>query len=166
MFVPPPVSTGDRATPASAVSGKGERGVRARVRRFVRREHEPVSLRQALSNGLSQGVVLMAGFVTAFVLSSAFTPEDGIVDMIRTPHGEQGVQVELSDRQADRLVKKHDCWVGEAPAGMAGRVPGHAVVMWPGATVPTYGGSRAVKVGLVHRFEKPVAGFALHGFCP
>lgn len=151
-------------TPRARRGEGGGSGWRARVRRFVHREHDEVSLRQALLNGLWQGLVIPVVFGAAFVVASQGLPEVGVIDVIATPH-EEPSESDVYAERVRRLIDAHDCWVGSAPAEMEGRVPGHAVVTWPGDTVPSYGGLRAVTVGLGHRFEKRVPGFVPHAFC-
>lgn len=65
---------------------------------------------------------------------------------------------------AGRLVDAHDCWTGDAPANVG--VPGHAVVTWPGAPGPAYGGARAVDAALDHLFgDVKTPGLVVHAFC-
>lgn len=64
---------------------------------------------------------------------------------------------------ADQLVARHDCWTGQAPADVS--VPGHAVVSWPGAAGPTYGGRRAAAFALEHVFGTEHRGMVVYGFC-
>ncbi len=64
---------------------------------------------------------------------------------------------------AGRVLQRHDCWTGAAPADMQGRAPGHVVVTR--ADRVRYGGPRLVGVALRHVFEEPVAGLSVQGFC-
>ena len=49
---------------------------------------------------------------------------------------------------------------------MEGELPGHAVVTWPDATAPVYGGPRAVGLMLDQQFgDKPTPGLIVHAFC-
>lgn len=61
------------------------------------------------------------------------------------------------------LAAAHGCWSGDAPADMAGRMPGHAVV-----TVreePRYAGPRMVRRALEQIFEGVDHGLTVHAFC-
>jgi hypothetical protein len=64
-----------------------------------------------------------------------------------------------------RLIEDHDCWTGEAPPGMRNRVPGHAVVTWPGDAEATYGGRGTVAAALGHVFEGEHPDLLVHAFC-
>lgn len=61
------------------------------------------------------------------------------------------------------LVAAHDCWTGEAPADMAGVLPGHVVVTMNDHT--RLGGSVLVGKALKQIFEGVDHGLAVHGFC-
>jgi hypothetical protein len=64
------------------------------------------------------------------------------------------------------LIDRHDCWTGSAPDDMAGKIPEHAVVTWPGHQHPTYGGRRAVGAALEAAFgEHPTPDLVVHAFC-
>lgn len=63
------------------------------------------------------------------------------------------------------LVEKHDCWTGEAPADMVGKVPGHVVIRFEGSDAKL-GGGRAVDIALAHIFNEPNPRVAeVYGFC-
>lgn len=65
---------------------------------------------------------------------------------------------------ADSLIAVHDCWTQDAPADMAGKVPGHVVVVLPnGDTV--YGGRRLVAKALGQVFDGEQHGLSVIGFC-
>lgn len=64
-----------------------------------------------------------------------------------------------------RLIEDHDCWTGEAPPGMRGRLPGHAVVTWPGDDQASYGGPRTVDAALGHVFDGEHPDLLVHAFC-
>ncbi len=61
------------------------------------------------------------------------------------------------------LIAAHDCWTGEAPADMAGTIPGHVVVSVDG--VARYAGERMVGRALEQVFDGVDHGLAIHGFC-
>lgn len=63
-----------------------------------------------------------AAFATAgAVLAMSVTPAHGVLDTSGT-HAQQPTR-------AERIVERHDCWSGAAPAGVE---PTHAVVTLPG----------------------------------
>jgi len=62
------------------------------------------------------------------------------------------------------LIEQHDCWTGAAPADMAGRLPGHAVVT-VGAATPAYVGTNGVGPALEHVFEQRHPNITVHAFC-
>lgn len=64
-----------------------------------------------------------------------------------------------------RLIEHHDCWTGEAPPAMRGKVPGHAVVTWPGDAEASYGGPRTVEAALGHVFGGEHPDLLVHAFC-
>jgi len=64
---------------------------------------------------------------------------------------------------AAALLEAHDCWVGDAPADMAGQFPGHVVVSVDG--VPRYAGERMVAKALAQVFDGADHGLRVHGFC-
>lgn len=64
---------------------------------------------------------------------------------------------------AAALIEEHSCWTGEAPADMAGVLPGHVVVTVGGVT--RLGGERMVGKALEQIFEGADHGLVVHGFC-
>jgi hypothetical protein len=64
-----------------------------------------------------------------------------------------------------RLVERHDCWAGDAPADMRGKFPGHVVVTRAGQARPTYGGARLVGLSLEQIFDGADHGLEVHAFC-
>lgn len=61
------------------------------------------------------------------------------------------------------LLARYDCWTGDAPADMEGKVPGHVVVTRDGRTV--YGGPRLASQALAQIFEGVDHDLTVHGFC-
>lgn len=61
------------------------------------------------------------------------------------------------------LIAKHDCWSGEAPADMAGRLPGHAIVATGAA--PRYVGSGLTGKALDQVFSGADHGLVVYAFC-
>lgn len=65
-------------------------------------------------------------------------------------------------QSVEDMLAAHDCWTGEAPAGV---VPGHVVVTLVGESEPTYGGPQLTGRVLAQLFEDgPVVG-RVWGFC-
>lgn len=60
------------------------------------------------------------------------------------------------------LIQRHDCWTGEAPAGV---IPGHVVVTIDGHVAPTYGGPALTGQALDQLFGGKDAGLTVHAFC-
>lgn len=61
------------------------------------------------------------------------------------------------------LIAKHDCWSGEAPPDMTGRLPGHAIVA-TGAT-PRYVGAHLTGKALDQVFSAADHGLVVYAFC-
>lgn len=57
------------------------------------------------------------------------------------------------------LLEAHDCWTGEAPADMAGVIPGHVV------TQNGYQGAAAVGRAFEQIFDGADHGLTVYGFC-
>ncbi len=101
---------------------------------------------------------LALGFTAGLIALS------GAVQMDAPPRGSSGPQA--APGSVPWLVERHDCWSGAAPPDMAGAVPGHAVVTWPGADDATYGGRRAVEAALEQVFgDEETPGLEVHAFC-
>ena len=60
-----------------------------------------------------------------------------------------------------RLVERHGCWTGDAPAPV--RIPGHLVVTVDGEL--GYGGRVLVEQALAEVFEDADHGLTVHAFC-
>jgi hypothetical protein len=63
---------------------------------------------------------------------------------------------------AERLSDRHDCWSGNAPADMAGEIPGHVVVTYEGRTVYS---AALVGPALEQLFDGTDHGLTVHAFC-
>lgn len=61
------------------------------------------------------------------------------------------------------LVEAYDCWTGQAPADMEGKVPGHVVVTQD--NVARYAGPRVVAQALAQVFDGEDHGLTIHAFC-
>lgn len=138
---------------------------RAKVRRFVRREHEPVSLRHMLRKAMITGVVVPTCFVGSFALTASLPPFMSIGPGHAPPSTHAPTDAERAQEAVKELVADNGCWMGTAPPDMEGKLPGHAVVTWPGEKLPTYGGARAVRAGLEHYFEDKHERLQVHAFC-
>lgn len=62
------------------------------------------------------------------------------------------------------LVARHGCWSGEAPADMAGKMPGHVVATLPNGET-RLGGSHLVNKALDQLFAGEDHGLIVRGFC-
>lgn len=154
--------TGEACTPRRFA------GSRARLRRFVRREHERVSLRRMLVKAVLNGAVIPICFVASFTVTATLPPFMSIGPG-HAPPPRALTEAEKESKRAEAKVKaylvEYDCWTGAAPPDMEGKFPGHAVVTWPGDKMPVYGGVRAVTAGLEHYYEHKHAELQVHGFC-
>lgn len=61
------------------------------------------------------------------------------------------------------LITEHNCWSGEAPSDMVGKVPRHVVVTVRGEA--RYAGSRMVGRALEQVFDGVDHGIRVHAFC-
>lgn len=68
-----------------------------------------------------------------------------------------------SPPEAVVLARRHDCWAGEAPNDMRGRLPGHVVVTIDGRT--RYAGPRVAARALEQVFGGVDHGMIVHAFC-
>ena len=69
-----------------------------------------------------------------------------------------------SKTYAQRLMDKHDCWSGEAPADVW--MPGHVVVRYSDDIAARYAGPKAVHDALEFTFNDATNGVAVvYGFC-
>lgn len=61
------------------------------------------------------------------------------------------------------LIEANDCWTGEAPADMAGEIPGH--VVYAAGADPKVGGAKMVGKAFGQIFEGEAHGLTIYGFC-
>jgi hypothetical protein len=73
-------------------------------------------------------------------------------------------EIPPEDSPADILAKVHDCWSGDAPADMVGKLPGHVVVIRPDGTA-FYGGRHYVGLALDQIFNHHDHGLEIRAFC-
>lgn len=123
---------------------------------------QPRTLRAVLRRAVASPVLMLGAGVLGFgAVSTAMAfdliPETGWV----TP----GASSPTAGVEVDALMDRHGCWSGEAPAEMAGVVPGGVVFTAPGDG-PSYSAEPAV-VGraLRHVFDRREPGLVVHGFC-
>lgn len=69
------------------------------------------------------------------------------------------------DGIAERLIAKHDCWTGAAPADMEGQIPGHVVVTRADKFRPVLGGDVLVGQALEQLFDGIDHDLRIHAFC-
>lgn len=129
------------------------------------RELESLTLGQALTGALVQGLALPVLFVGGFAATTAVLPTHDARSPDSAPDAVEIRQQSGHPRSARDLIAAHDCWRSTAPADVRGTHPGHAVVTWPGDDRPTYGDGWTVHMALEHTFNKPVLGFEVHAFC-
>ncbi|QNN52300.1 hypothetical protein [Nocardioides mesophilus] len=99
------------------------------------------------------GYLGLSAVVTTVRLDGPGRPVDALTAP-RTPT--------VADRAAlrvDRLIERHGCWSGEAPADLAGGLPLHAVVTLPGRR-PAF-----VDSGVGFDLWTGVRAGRLHAFC-
>lgn len=112
----------------------------------------PLTLTRALERSLVGGA--LAWSLAAIVLTTAgWSPAESTGVAERPP---------ATGSPAD-LIGRHDCWTGQAPAGVT--VPGHVVVTLPGHDAPTYGGPRLVGDALGQVFDGEQHHMTVHAFC-
>lgn len=70
----------------------------------------------------------------------------------------------VAEGSPQALIEAHDCWTGEAPADMAGKVPGRVVATLPNGT-PVYGGQHMVSKALAQVFDGADHGLTVAAFC-
>ena len=66
---------------------------------------------------------------------------------------------------AERLLRRHDCWTGEAPRDMRGKLPGHAVIQWGSQGAVHTGDPAEVGAAIDHVFSGRHPGLTVYGFC-
>lgn len=114
---------------------------------------------RGLNQHLARALVAPFAFLAAALLVIAFAQSAQTAELAETPAAVPAQQPSA----AERLVERHGCWTGAAPADV--EVPGHVVVTWPGAVSASYGGRRAVGAALEHVFGDERRGMVVHGFC-
>lgn len=119
------------------------------------------SLRATLGRAAVKAVVITAALGGSYATADALNGSNVVLG--------EGAEPPALIQPADptqALVKRHDCWTGEAPADMAGVIPGHVVIRYDGDTTATYRGSRAVGDALAFLFDGADNGVAaVAGFC-
>ena len=118
---------------------------------------KPKTLPQLLIRAVAQSDVSVALFAASYFVASM-----GPVNM--TMPEQETPSATAEPTRAQVLMEKWDCWAGEAPADMQGKMPGHVVVTEGGRTF--VGGSVKVGTALSHIFEgTPTEIEVIHGFC-
>lgn len=98
----------------------------------------------------------------AFLVAGYFGVNATAGDLYAIPAPEVSKVAEVPS-QVQRLIDANGCWTGDAPADMAGVIPGHVVVTVDGVT--RLGGSKAVGAALEQVFEGVDHGLTVHAFC-
>lgn len=100
----------------------------------------------------------LGGFAVGLGLVALFAPP-AVVEFDRAERPTDSA----ATTRAERLVERHDCWSGPAPADMAGQVPGHVVATTAeGRTVYS---AHLVASALDQTFAGPDTGLLVHAFC-
>jgi hypothetical protein len=103
-------------------------------------------------------LALLGGFAVGLGLVALFAPP-AVLEFDRADLPADSA----SSSRADRLIEQHECWSGEAPSDMAGRVPGHVVVT-TSAGRAVYS-ARLVGPALDQTFNGRDAALLVHAFC-
>lgn len=128
------------------------------------------TLRRHLLTRLRAVVVSFTLFAAAYVGGLAATGSThgvGDMDMVAPEQGAVAIDQEIADqRRAARLVERHDCWTGDAPADAAGEIPGGVVLAEIGKRPRFYSNDAIVGGALDHLFvESDPTIVAVFGFC-
>lgn len=119
------------------------------------------SFRRSLSISLGKAAFLLA-VILAWGVPYAI---GGGFDMPERATDEQVMEIRPAHPGSPAaLIEAHDCWTGEAPVDMAGKIPGHIVVS-PAAQAPRYAGGRMVSKALAQTFGGADHDLIVHGFC-
>lgn len=103
-------------------------------------------------------LAMLGGFAVGLGAMALFAPP-AVLEFDRADLPTESASV----TRADRLVERHSCWSGAAPADMVGKVPGHVVATTSaGRTVYS---ARLVGKALDQTFGGPDAGLLVHAFC-
>lgn len=109
-----------------------------------------MSLAQRFLRSLTHLTLVVGGLICAGVIATAAEPTIA------------AERPQVTDSPA-ALLAVNDCWTGEAPADMQGKVPGHVVVTLGGQT--RFSGERMVGKALAQIFDGADHGLTIHGFC-
>ena len=116
------------------------------------------SLGHALRRAAFRAVMVTAALVLGYSVSTMVQPSS-----IVFPEQQAPATAAPQPTQAERLVERHGCWTGEAPADMVGVIPGHVVVVKDGQAV--YGADRLVGQALGQAFDGEDHGLQIIAFC-
>ena len=105
-------------------------------------------------------VIAVAGLTFGAVLVLAVVDQ---ADQVVPARDDLGV-VDVRAVRAELLVDRHDCWTGEAPADMRGKIPCGVVAARPGHPVELLRG-RWVGRALDQVFEGVPHGLRVYAFC-
>jgi hypothetical protein len=114
-------------------------------------------LTTAILSGLSIALLSLA-------FESAMIPGQMALVQMQTSSG--GVEFEpasFAELDAEALIVEHNCWTGAAPLDMAGKIPGHVVVIADDEA--RHGGTRLVDKALQQIFNGVDHGLTVVGFC-
>lgn len=121
---------------------------------------QPTTLRKAMIRAFLNAVIVTCCLAGSFLFVSAF----GNDMTMQAPQTGTVAPEPTGPSKADRLMERHGCWSGEAPADMQGVIPGGAVVTEAGRT-RFVKSDAAVGNALDHVFGNPTEIESVHGFC-
>jgi hypothetical protein len=110
---------------------------------------------------------LLAGLAIALLslaFESAMIPGQMALVQMQTSTGGVGYEpASFAEQDAEALVVEHNCWTGAAPLDMAGKIPGHVVVIADDEA--RHGGTKLVHKALQQTFEGVDHNLTVVGFC-
>jgi hypothetical protein len=120
---------------------------------------KPRTLPQMLIRAVVQSIVATALFAASYAVANM-----GAVNMVMPEQDHPQVERPLAEKSPGWFVEKYDCWTGEAPADMQGKMPGHVIITEKNVTYRA--GEKKVGEALSVIFEGKVTGIQeIHAFC-
>lgn len=111
------------------------------------------TLGTTLAHAVLRAALMTVSLIGSYALTAQVLPD-------ATMTFPQAVVTEDKPTKAERLVERHGCWTGQAPADMAGKVPGHVVLAKGG-----YQGPETVRLALEQTFQNADHGLTVVAFC-
>jgi hypothetical protein len=112
-----------------------------------------------------QGLLATAVLKTSLLLAVAalWLGSEQVGNGVRADAGAQVARPAASGSPRE-LIERYDCWTGQPPIDMVGKIPGHAVITIRGAGA-AYVGTNGVGKALEHVFESQHPNIEVHAFC-